>query len=657
MLLSRRGFYFSFDALMALTLMGVATIFLMSTSDPVRQSLDTTGSSYRETNNIAEDATQIAIRSTLRESFSDGHVQSYIDDTSLDAEDADKSVLDVISILWASNETETARNVTRAFFGDIMGSEFGYRLSLLDQQRNVIFNTSFVPADAEFAANAKRIVSGVARNQPSEGFLARARAEEVDKNTTEVFEIPMGGSSVKSGASHALEVNRSFTLDAAEITNGTLYLSLHTGGSDEASMDVNVNGQDAGFPNNWDYNVDKDGKKLLFHSKDITSLLRSGENFIYVNAKNTGGAGPTESVHVHPGARAEVEYRATGGGNLTNTVDETKYFPNILTHGHASDDHGVWSVMPYFIPENASVENVTLNLRALDVDGDTAIGDEEFQVYLNDEKLNVSQFCDTVVNELDCDMLPGEHNITAELDLTNKTRNGTNVIAVYFNTFLDSSGAINGFGDDDRIELYSDPLQFPDNSSRLTYSYTRGRSGLIFGKIDLSRTEELGGVRSNPKSFNHTFNQSSSLLSSFVHLATLDNENTTIQVKDENSGFRTAFESPRPFANPTDIFVDPSYYNTTMNATNTVNISDDCQVSCDILPETAFERRILIQSQVGYGDTFQNRSAAVTDARERLNKTLGEFVDATDIVSSALSVSNLPWLFGPVTVELEVWKP
>ncbi|MDY6766190.1 MAG: hypothetical protein SVW77_02375 [Candidatus Nanohaloarchaea archaeon] len=114
--------------------------------------------------------------------------------------------------------------------------------------------------------------------------------------------------------------------------------------------------------------------------------------------------------------------------------------------------------------------------------------------------------------------------------------------------------------------------------------------------------------------------------------------------------------SPRDFATPTDLFIDPDRLDTAPGVNNTVTVSDECTDECSILPETTFERRLLIDSQVGYGDTFQNISAAEEDARERLNRTLGAYVDATEITSDALTVNNVPWLFGPATFELEVWK-
>ncbi|MFB6294743.1 MAG: hypothetical protein ABEI97_03210, partial [Candidatus Nanohaloarchaea archaeon] len=116
----RKAFYFSFDALIALLLMGVAVILLLGTSAPERTGGDQTVQRFQRTNAVAEDATQAATHATLRQSFSSETVDDYVNDTALSEEDADKSVMDVISILWASNDTAAARNLSRDFFTDFV---------------------------------------------------------------------------------------------------------------------------------------------------------------------------------------------------------------------------------------------------------------------------------------------------------------------------------------------------------------------------------------------------------------------------------------------------------------------------------------------------------------------------------------------------------
>lgn len=80
--------------------------------------------------------------------------------------------------------------------------------------------------------------------------------------------------------------------------------------------------------------------------------------------------------------------------------------------------------------------------------------------------------------------------------------------------------------------------------------------------------------------YNKSFN-GSELFRTFLHLAQLDSDSVTVNVSYPGS-FQTAFETPRPFATPTTIFIDPQLLSETEN--NTLNISDVCDNLCDILP-------------------------------------------------------------------------
>ncbi|MCJ7478574.1 MAG: hypothetical protein MUP63_00150 [Candidatus Nanohaloarchaeota archaeon QJJ-7] len=642
----RKGFYFSFDAIVALTLLGFTTVLLLWSSAPTQSTGDITTETFRKTNTLAEDSVQMASRSSLGQAFTQEEVEHYINDTELEKEDSEKSVMDVISVLWASKDTEAAKNISKEFFDGIISDGYGYRVSISGDEDTLIFNSSRLNT-SEALAKSQRIVSGVQKNQPQEGYLSRARAEQVDKNTTEVFEIPMGGSAVSGGTSNSLDLTRHFELDAEDIQNATLFLSIRTGGSDPNSIDVQVNGQDADFPSTWDYEVDKEGNHLLFHKEQVTDMLQKGWNSIYVSAKNTASNKEVDgAVQLNPGSRVSVTYRSNQTGNISTMFSDRKYFTNIETEGHQNTPHGVWQVMSYYVPDDADVKDVALQLSARDVD--EISNRNETQVWLNDELVNATSIC-TSEAPGQCD---GEQDIDFRYNLTNHTDTGTNVVTVYIDTFLNDNGSISGFGDDNHIELYSDPETSPSESSYLEYEYERSRSNLVFGKIELARTERFGGIRSNPKTYNTTFQKNVSLLSTFTHLAQLDSQNVT--VKAEYGGEQVAFQSPREFITPTDISIPPEFFDITTE--NNVTISDECTNKCDVLPETTFERRLLIKSQVPYGDTFQNRSSAQEDAEERLNKTLGEFVDATEIASDTLSINNVPWLFGPVTFELEVWK-
>jgi hypothetical protein len=67
------------------------------------------------------------------------------------------------------------------------------------------------------------------------------------------------------------------------------------------------------------------------------------------------------------------------------------------------------------------------------------------------------------------------------------------------------------------------------------------------------------------------------------------------------------------------------------------------------------EYTLLIPSQVGYGDIFENETAAMRDAEMRLNQTLGSFASATVIQKDSFRVGGVPFMYGPFNFKVNVW--
>jgi hypothetical protein len=67
------------------------------------------------------------------------------------------------------------------------------------------------------------------------------------------------------------------------------------------------------------------------------------------------------------------------------------------------------------------------------------------------------------------------------------------------------------------------------------------------------------------------------------------------------------------------------------------------------------EYTMLIPSQVGYGDIFQSETAALTDAEQRLNSTMGSFASATVIQKDSFRVGGVPFMYGPFDFRVNTW--
>lgn len=636
----RKGFYFSFDALLALSVLGLSLVFLLQTSSPITNTVDATVSAYRQTNTHAEDSVQLAIHSTMKEAFPQAFRDDYVQDTVLEQEDMEKSVLDVITILWASNETKTAANITQEYFQDTIPEEYEFQLSVLDDTDYLVYNTSDTADEAANLANAKRVVSGVQKNRPQDGYLARARAVEVEKNESRVLTFsPMGG----ANDGGKMNIWKRFNVnDSSKVVNTTAYIAVHYGCANNQFENLKFNGDN--FKNEivWLHQQEnctnpKSGTGAYGVVHNLQDYVVNGTNTIYARFRNN-----QKHAHTHPGMKIEMELRQQGKREFEGTVKEEQiFFDEIETTEQGNDNSGAFAVKPFHIPEGATVRNVMLHLEAEQVDrvyNDTSASCgtpdgtvSDVMVYFNGEKIRGGY-------------APGSGNVMIEENLTGRTRNGTNVVAAYFNTFGDC------FWGSDETHFFGGYNQ--ENTSYINVSYELSKGDLIFGKIELTRNEHIGGPVENPKKFNKSFN-GSPVLSSYLHVAQLLSDRVTINVTDGDGNENNVFQSVGAGSVPSSIFIDPAFYTGTGN--NTIFMEDETS-NYDFVPESSFQYTSLVPSQVGYGGTFPNRSAALKDAKQRLNNTLGPYVDSTKLSSTSLSVNNVPWLFGPVTVEMEVWR-
>ncbi|MFQ3308642.1 MAG: hypothetical protein ACI977_000885, partial [Candidatus Nanohaloarchaea archaeon] len=112
----RKGFYFSFDAILALTVMS-ATLVMMLTM------MGTNYSQYNQDDNAANnlrtesrDVMSLASAEsfeTYNESFQDELVANSV----MSEEDMDKTVLNGITYLWAAGNFSYAEEATESYFG------------------------------------------------------------------------------------------------------------------------------------------------------------------------------------------------------------------------------------------------------------------------------------------------------------------------------------------------------------------------------------------------------------------------------------------------------------------------------------------------------------------------------------------------------------
>lgn len=567
-------------------------------------------------------------------------VQQYLADGSLTVADFNVTLIEMVGFWWATGNVSRATNLTKEIVDSLVGnSTFGYEI--------LFGNTTIYQKNKsveKLLLKTTAVVSGFELGRQPKGYVASAFATGVNKNTTMVFDFNPEGSGKDQGKQAV--ITKKFYLNSSEIssiTNAVFYASIHTGQQDLSSQDFEINGNDLSLTvlNESEKVINGDTTRLIFGYQQVptTYFNLPGWNTITIELK-----GDVDwHSHIHPGFRLELNVKVNETSIAKSFVENTThYFDNILSEATGSKNSGVWSIFPFYIPQGAEVHNVILFLRAKDVNNISQSfipGSEKsnIRIYLNNLTVNLTN--------------PPSQNQLAQFDmnftynLTLNVSTGTNIISVYFNAYGDDIWGLQN------TQLYSDPENDPKGSSFVRVEYKKTENELRHGKIEVGIKEAIIGPHGNPKIYEKGFN-GSELSKAFVHLAQLDTDNVTINVSNA-AGLQTAFHSPRPYATPTNVFIDPTILS--VNENNTFNLSDYCTVLCDFLNYSSFEYFTWIPSLVGYGDVFANSSAATEDARARLNALLGQYADITNIENDTQSIPEIPTLWGPAKMEIRVW--
>ena len=247
------------------------------------------------------------------------------------------------------------------------------------------------------------------------------------------------------------------------------------------------------------------------------------------------------------------------------------------------------------------------------------------------------------MDELD-HVSPNEYLI---YNFTDDVNYGTNYILIYANTYGDSY-----YGSTDTL-LYSDPEINPDGSSRIFLNYSLNSLNLHYGHIEITRSEELGGSKENPKTYTKTF-LNYEITKALLHPAEVYSSTIDVDARHESTSYQDVFDSVGPRGIPSSIYIDPyTYFDNTEN--NYVRMEDSCS-GCEFIPESSFEYTYLIPSQVPYGNIFEKEEDAISDAQSRLINLVGSLISIEDIDKSSQSTGNIPWMYGPVILYLQAWK-
>ena len=174
-----KGFYFTFDAMVAVILV-LGMIVILNTYTLTSRPLEKEIQEYTGINSIGEDAMQLMTYQKLSDCFSDQQLSYFVNNSVLKSDDENLSVIDALAILWAAGNTSVAENLTKTYLQKIIPSDYKYRVVVKDTNNQIIYSSAN-KTNKSLVSSAKRMISGVKRNIPRTGYVAKVSLSEVEK--------------------------------------------------------------------------------------------------------------------------------------------------------------------------------------------------------------------------------------------------------------------------------------------------------------------------------------------------------------------------------------------------------------------------------------------------------------------------------------------
>lgn len=292
-----KGFVLSFDAIVAAFLLIIAFAAVLSINRPAMFQV----SEYKQMHYSSDDAMQMLSNSKFS-GLNESIRQELLNSTNLTSEDLDKSLIDIVALLWSFNQTDYAANLTKTFFGSFIPEGMQYALIVKESgAERVIYNTSnYSQAHSKKMASSSRIVSGYKENTPVKGYISRASISKISKITSS--QVYFGGFIGQGN----ITVSSLLPDNTVNITR--LYLELNAGNN----FTLSANGfRIKNYTVSGSNNISANTKDTLADA-DVLSHFVPGSNNITIEF--TGG---NLSEHYIGGGYLSITYMT----NETNTLE------------------------------------------------------------------------------------------------------------------------------------------------------------------------------------------------------------------------------------------------------------------------------------------------------------------------------------------------
>lgn len=629
----RKGFYFSFDAILAFTVMVAGLAIVSQSSMIANDTFDSSTASYQAASLEGEDAMKMASSQDFTY-FNSSFRQELVEKTAMETEDIDRSIVDGISLLWAARNFSYASEVTERYFDTRVPDRYGYRLQVNNNgERRIIYNSSDSFSSSESATSISRLVSGHQIDRPSEGFQSRARLTSFSKNETRSYTFASQGGAMDGGL---LEIDRELEIEADRINSGKLYVSLDFGCEESDMENITVNGDFYSYDDvDWErFDDDCDYRRGGFGSIDVTESLVIGENNVSIDFRASD-----YHAHIQPGTRLTVNYTDSGLDYRSDPVHRKIYFENASSGIGYTGETGLFSMKSYEIPQGAEIINASFKLNATGVErenygqcylGVLCIDEYDVRIYHNGDKLLEKG-------------APEDGNVEQFFDITGEVGQGTNILSVYLDFQND------GGWSDTPINLISD--HETNKSTHIDVWYRPPESRIDYGTIRV-RNEKFFDSTANRIRTSPDFKYDD-ITRVYSYPVQLSGSLIDVRAWAKGNSIQNVFSSERSREIPSSVFIDPAYFDT--GRTNFVEMEDENSGNV-FYRKSSLSYTANVPSQVDYGKLYDSREEAVEKARERLEDVTGPYVNAESIEEETVSTGSQPYLWGPASVKLVVWN-
>ncbi|NQU79182.1 hypothetical protein HQ545_05430 [Candidatus Woesearchaeota archaeon] len=561
------------------------------------------------------------------------------------------TVIVQIGELWAEGDMSVANELTRNITEGLLPFSFGYSL---------IINNETIYARSNSVTNSlvssKKIMSGIQKSKPVFGFVSKARATSIQKESNMVISFSPEGAGWDGSNSDKgfVYITKYFNLsDDVDINNASLYISLHMEDDGDDWNVININSGSCLITRD-SLSMTEEG---YFGIRDVSGCIVPGMNSVMVQEWNDG-----YNAHIHPGMYISISYNLTEDVSFISSENSERiYFDNILSVEGDGDGSGAWQMLPFHVPPGATNVSAYLYLNLQDI---TDLRDRYYwwgwkyrdawdtRVYVNsdvtfyqDNPAASNDIDDCTWDSASCN---GEYDWTGGFDISAEVIDGTNVVSVYVNNYGDTVG-----GNGDTV-IYSDPINDPDNSSYVEINYTV-TPVVPYGVVEIRSIAEFGGSPNPTKETSFSFPDEAVAISSvFAHVAEQYSYVTRVYGDTGTPPGNLVFESPSPRAVPTDVYVSRELLDVSEMATNYIRITETG--GNDVLPESSVDYGFYVPSFVSFGDVFADVDEANEDAVQRLQAVMGNFVNVSNLILDNTSMSDVPSMWGPAVIEVRVWN-